>query len=164
MSEEGAVTQITTPTRIEYTYTPGKAAERSLRHIARGRLVGERCPSCRKVYLPPRGACARCGVATREEVEVADTGTITTFCVVRVPSRNIDLALPYVTAHILLDGADIPMHGLIQECAFDEVRMGMRVQAVWVPAEDFGPTFENIKYFRPSGEPDVPFEQFQEHL
>ncbi len=164
MGEEPAVTRIVTPTRIEYHYTPGTAAERFLRHLAEGQLVGQRCPSCRKVYVPPRGACARCGVATVEEVEVADTGTVTTFCVVRVPSQNIDLELPYVAAQILLDGADIPFHGLIQECPFDQVRMGMRVQAVWVPREELGATFENIKHFRPLDEPDVPYEQFQEHL
>jgi hypothetical protein len=35
----------------------------------------------------------------------------------------------------------------------------MRVQAVWAPREQWGPTFENIRWFRPSGEPDVPVEK-----
>ena len=164
MSETEPVTQIVTPTRIEYTFTPGIAAQRFLKHVAAGKLIGARCPTCLKVYMPPRGACARCGVATEEEVEVADTGTVTTFCVVRVPSANIELELPYVAGVILLDGADIPMHGLIQGCPFDQVRMGMRVKAVWVPPEEFGPTLENIRHFQPLDEPDVPFEQFKEHL
>ena len=30
---------------------------RYLRGLATGRLLGQRCPACRKVYLPPRGAC-----------------------------------------------------------------------------------------------------------
>jgi hypothetical protein len=40
----------------------------------------------------------------------------------------------------------------------------MRVQAVWVPEAELGPTFENIRHFEPIDEPDVPFEQFKEHL
>ena len=91
-------------------------------------------------------------------------GTVTTFCIVRVPSENIELKLPYVAAHILLDGADIPFFALIQECEAEDVRMGMRVEAVWAPKEEWGPTFENIRYFRPIDEPDVPFDDFKEHL
>ena len=51
---------------------------------------------------------------------------MTTFCVVRVPSENIDLKLPYTAADILLDGADIPFFALLQECDADDVRMGMQ--------------------------------------
>ena len=46
------------------------------------------------------------------------------------------------------------MH-MIQECPVDEVRPGMRVEAVWVPDDELGPTMESIKWFRPTGEPDV---------
>ena len=69
-----------------------------------------------------------------------------------------------MAAHILLDGADIPFFALVQECEAEEVRMGLRVEAVWAPKEDWGPTLENIRYFKPTGEPDVPYEQFKEHL
>ncbi len=164
MSDPQPVKSITTPSRVEYTYTPGTASARFLGHIAEGRLVGQRCPECRKVYVPPRGSCPRCGVATREEVEMSGKGTVTTFCIVRVPSQNIELELPFVCAHVLLDGADIPFFSLIQECPFDQVRMGMRVEAVWAPREELGPTFESLRCFRPLEEPDVPFEKFREHL
>jgi hypothetical protein len=42
--------------------------------------------------------------------------------------------------------------------------MGMRVKAVWVPDAELGPTLRSIRYFKPSGEPDAPFESYQEHL
>lgn len=165
MSEERKpVNTIVTPTRIEYDYTPGRAATRFLNGLAHKKLLGQRCPVTGRVYMPPRGASPTHGVPTEGEVEVSDKGTVTTFCVVRVPSDNIELELPYVAAHILLDGADIPFFALLQEVDADQVRMGMRVQAVWVPDDELGPTFENIKYFRPIDEPDVPFEQFEEHI
>lgn len=157
------VSYIVTPVHMEYRYTPGRAAQKFLRAIAEGRIVGQRCPSCRKVYVPPRGACARCGVPTEEDVQLSDKGTVVTFSVVRVPSENIKVELPYTAAHVLLDGADIAFQALIQECPFDQVRMGMRVQAVWKPKEEWGTTLENIRYFRPIDEPDVPYEKFKEH-
>ena len=162
--EKKPVKAIVTPTRLEYDVSPGTAATRFLRGMQSGRILGQRCPECHKVYVPARGSCPRCGVLTQEEVEVADKGTVTTFCIVRVPSSNIDLPLPYTAGQILLDGADIPFLALIQECEAAEVRMGMRVEAVWKPREEWGPSLGNIRYFRPINEPDVPFEKFKEHL
>ena len=165
MSEERPpVESIVTPVRTRYTFTPNPSSQKFLRAIARGRILGETCPSCNKVYTPPSGVCARCGVATEGEVEIADRGTVTTFCIVRVPSENIDLELPYCAAQILLDGADVPFFSLIQECPWEDVRMGMRVGAVWKPESEWQPTAENIRHFKPNGEPDVPFEKFKEHL
>lgn len=158
------VKSIQTPIRLEYEYTAGRASARFLRGVAQGKLLGQRCPRCAKVYVPPRGSCPRCGVPTREEVEVSDKGTVTTFCVVRIPSESLPIEPPYVCAHILLDGADIPFFALIQECPFDRVRMGMRVQAEWVPEAERDFSFETIKYFRPIDEPDVPFDAYKEHL
>ena len=158
MSESEAVKTIVTPMRLEYEYTAAGTHAEFLQNIAEGRLLGARCGSCEKVYVPARGSCPRCGVLIEDRCEISDKGTVTTFCVVRVPSENIELKLPYVCAHILLDGADIPLFALIQECEAEDVRIGMRAEAVWAPREDWGPTFENIRYFRPSGEPDVPAE------
>jgi hypothetical protein len=162
--EAEPVKSIKSPIRLDYTFTPGRAPGRFLHGIAEGRILGQRCIRCGKVYVPPRGSCARCGVPTEEEVEVSGKGTVTTFCIVRIPSENLSIQPPFVCAHILLDGADIPFFGLIQECEFDKVRMGMRVEAVWIPRAEFTPSFENIKHFRPIDEPDAPYESFKEHL
>jgi len=83
---------------------------------------------------------------------------------VRVPSDSIQLELPYAAGSILLDGADIPFQALLRDVDVADIRMGMRVQAQWVDDSELGPTFQNIQWFHPIDEPDVPFEQFQEHL
>jgi uncharacterized OB-fold protein len=159
VSEDKPVRSIVTPTRLEYEFTAAGAHAEFLENVARGRLVGKRCPRCEKVYVPARGNCPRCGVATAESVEVSDRGTVTTFCIVRVPSENIHLELPYCAANVLLDGSDMPFITLLQECRVEDVRIGMRVEAVWQPREQWSNTFENIRYFRPTGEPDVPVEE-----
>ena len=158
------VESINTPIRLDYTFTAGRATTRFLRGMAEGRILGQRCPECTKVYVPPRGSCPTCGVPTDEEVEINGKGTVTTFCIVRIPSDSLSVMPPFVCAHIILDGADLPFFALIQECEFDTVRMGMRVEAVWVPPAERGPTFESIKYFRPLDEPDAPFESYKDHL
>jgi uncharacterized OB-fold protein len=64
------------------------------------------------------------------------------------------IKLPYVAAQILLDGADISMQHLIQECEAEDVRIGMRVEPVWKDKSEWGPSLENIQHFRPTGEAD----------
>ena len=43
----------------------------------------------------------------------------------------------------------------IQEIDLADIRIGMRVQAVWKDKSDWGTTLENIKWFKPTGEDDV---------
>ena len=158
------ISTIGTPIRLDYTYTAGTASSRFLTTLADRRLVGQRCPECRKVYIPPRGSCPTCAVPTEEEVELAHRGTVTSFCIVRVPYPGQQIKPPYVSASILLDGADIPFYHLIQEMQAEDVRMGLRVEAVWREPEERGPTAESIRYFRPTGEPDAAYDSYKDHL
>ena len=158
------VTMLTAPIRLEYLHTASPEESSFLRGLTEGRLLGQRCPVCHQVYVPPRGACPVDGVATTDEVELPDTGTITTFCIVNVPFLGQRITPPYVAAYVLLDGADIAFLHLILECSVQEVRMGMRVQAVWRPREQWGPSLENIDHFRPNGEPDALYDSYSQHL
>jgi uncharacterized OB-fold protein len=158
------VTMITTPVRLSYDHTVSPGENAYLRALAEGRLIGQRCPACGKVYLPPRGACPVDGVPTQDEVELPDTGIVTTFCVVNVPFQGQRVPTPYVAASVLIDGADIAFQHLILGCPPDEVRMGMRVKAVWQPREQWAAGGHNIDHFEPTGEPDAPYESYAHHL
>ena len=160
----GPVTTLATPIALDYAFTPGVAQSRFLRGLAQGKFLGQRCPKCGKVYVPSRGSCPTDGVATTEEVELGNTGTVTTYCVVNVPFAGQSIEIPYICGQILLDGSNLSFMGLIQEIPTDEIRMGLRVEAVWVNPEDLGPTLASVKYFRPSGEPDADYDTFKEYL
>jgi hypothetical protein len=160
----GPVSEIMTPIRLEYDVIAGHAQTPFLRGLVEGRFFGRRCPVCEKVYIPPRGACPTDGVPTTDLVECGQRGVITTFCVVNVPFRGQAIELPYVCAQVLLDGADIAFMSLIQECSAADVRMGMRVEAVWQEEAQRRPSLESLRYFRPSGEPDADFDTFKAHL
>ncbi|MFF7952841.1 Zn-ribbon domain-containing OB-fold protein [Streptomyces griseorubiginosus] len=153
------VTGIVAEARLDYTYSPGRAQTAYIKALeSERRAVGERCPSCRKVYVPPRGACPTCGVATSEQVEVGPAGTVTTFCIVNIKAKNLDIEVPYVYAHIALDGADLALHGRIGGIPYDQVRMGLRVEPVWT---------EDGRYpdhYRPTGEPDAEYDTYKELL
>ncbi len=158
------VTMVTTPVTLKVQHSAAPQETRYLLGLQDGRILAQRCPVCEKVYVPPRGACPVDGVPTDDEVELPDRGIVTTFCIVNVPFLGQRIAPPYVAAYVLLDGADIAFLHLILDCAAEDVRMGMRVEAVWKPRAEWGPTLQNIDHFRPTGEPDAAYESFQEHL
>jgi hypothetical protein len=163
-ADNDAVTMITTPVRLHYQHSASAEESRYLRALRAGKLTGQRCPACGKVYIPPRGACPVDGVPTTTDVELPDTGTVTTFCVVNVPFQGQRVPSPYVAASVLLDGADIAFQHLVLGCEPGDVRMGMRVRAVWKPPEEWGTTSENISHFEPTGEPDAPYDSYARHL
>jgi uncharacterized protein len=159
------VDEVTTPIRLAYDYTPGRDQSRFLNAMAEGKIRGRRCPSCEKVYLPPRGVCSMCGVFFEEEsVEVADRGTVATFAVVNVPSTNIDIELPYVAADVVFDGADTTTMFLLRGVRPDDVRMGMRVEARWRPRDEWETSMANIECVVPIDEPDAPYESYKEYV
>ncbi|MEQ9465701.1 MAG: Zn-ribbon domain-containing OB-fold protein [Haliea sp.] len=157
MSEPLAdVTGIKAPVYLKYRFTAGSAPARFLCRLKEGVLTGQRCPRCSNVYIPPRGSCPACGVPTEDEVVLSDKGTIQSFTIVSIPIPGNPIQPPYVVANIVPDGANISFIHLLSECVNEEVHIGQRVQALWKPAEEWGHAMDNIRYFRPLDEPDVP--------
>ena len=83
--------------------------------LAEGRLVLPRCNGCGKWHWPAVWRCGECGSWDHEWVEQPLAGTI--FAWTRTHHRfagTEGLALPYVTALVLLDAVPIRLNGLIE--------------------------------------------------
>lgn len=158
------VTGVITPVELDYIYAASPEESSFYRGLAEGKILGQRCPACQKVYVPPRSACPADGTPTDEEIELPPKGTVTTFCIVNVPFMGQKITPPYVSAYILLDGADIAFLHLILDIPAEEVRMGLRVEAVWKPRDEWTTSIENISHFRPTGESDADYETYKQHL
>jgi len=160
MSEEREmITGIEAPIYLKYNFTAGAAAARFLTQVKKGVLTGQRCPQCAQVYCPPRGSCAACGCPTEEEVVLSDKATVQSFTIVTIPIPGNPIQPPYIIANLVADGANISFLHLISECVNEDVHIGQRVQALWKPEEEWDYAMDNIQYFRPIDEPDVPPEQ-----
>jgi uncharacterized OB-fold protein len=147
--------------------------------LAKGRIIGHKCPQCGKVYMPPRGYCPLCVVETTEadEVDVANEGTITTFSVITpLQYQGQEETEDYVQANLLLDGADTTIMVMRMDgIAIGDVRTGMRVRAVFPPAHEGGASAsasmargmglgDAVERWEPTGEPDLTREQIAEHI
>ncbi len=156
------VRSIRTPARLDYIYTAPLATTEFLTNIEQKRIIGSRCPKCRKVYVPIRGVCPTDAVPMTERVEVADTGVVTTFCVVNVQFYGQAVEVPYVCATVLLDGADMGLFGMVAGMPAADVRMGLRVKAKW--ADEPSKSLASIDYWEPTGEPDAEYDTYKHYL
>ena len=175
--QTGDVQFISQMVDLDYKIVTSPVHRRFDQLMREGRIVGHKCPSCGKVYVPPRGFCPLCCVITGEEheTEVKDAGVVTSFTVITpIQYRGQKERDEYVLANILLDGADGTI-GQQRIGGIDnaEVRMGMRVKAVWAkqqPGEEEGGGMRGwglgamVEHWEPTGEPDEPREHYQEHV
>lgn len=159
-----AIKMIITPIEMNIQHSASVQESSYLRAMGEGKILGARCPATDKIYVPPRGASPTHGLPTTDEVELSDTGTVTTFCIVNIPFPGQRIKPPYVAAYVLLDGADIPFLHLVLGCDASEVRMGMRVRAVWKPRAEWELSAENITHYEPNGEPDAAYDTYSMHL
>ena len=158
------VTYIKTPISIHYDYSIGVGSSTFMHAIREGRILGSRCPDTGKVYVPPRLTSVDTASPMSELVELPDRGVVYTYCIVNIKFYDQVLEIPYAYAYIVLDGADSAIMHLIQECPVEEMRPGMRVAAVWKNPSKWTESLENIRYFKPTGEPDVPIETIMDEI
>ncbi|MFC6469722.1 OB-fold domain-containing protein [Gordonia humi] len=163
IADEAGDVVITTPIAMSIEHSATEQESWYLEGLKAGQFIGGRV-STGEVYFPPRQVSPADGSPTVERVTLPDSGTITTFCIVNVPFLGQQIKPPYVAAYVLLDGADIPFLHLILDVPADEVRMGMRVKAVWRPQAEWDHTLRNVSHFAPTGEPDADFETYRNHL
>jgi uncharacterized OB-fold protein len=134
----------------DYIYTAGIAGDRFLETIRdKGVLLATHCDKCNVTYLPPRIYCARCFAQLKIWKEVPSTGIIQTFTMVSEDANGKPLAQPKMLAFIQIDNTNGGLIHTIGEAKPEQLKIGMRVKAVFKkPAERTG-ALTDIQYFKP---------------
>jgi uncharacterized OB-fold protein len=135
----------------QYAWDMGIGISRYLAALKEGYLLGSHCRRCRKTVIPPRTVCEWCFRPMDSYVPLSDTGTVNTFSLCYVTWDVQRITEPEIPAVIEIDGA-APLHGIMHmlgEVTPEDVRIGMRVQAVWKPAEEREGSITDIRYFKP---------------
>lgn len=133
---------------IPNRYSAGAVGSRFLIEIRdKKRIIGTRCPTCNRVYVPARSICKDCFEQLDEWVEVSDKGTVLTYTVCHRPNPVQPMETPLVYGIIQLDGADTGFVHMLGEVDSEQLRIGMRVQAVF--KEQREASILDIKYFKP---------------
>lgn len=149
--EEGKVLYTMWYPRLRYAWDAGVAIGRYLAELKEGRIIGRKCRKCRRIMVPPRMFCEHCFRPTDEWVYLKDTGTVLTFSICYVTWDMVRIKEPQIPAVIQIDGASKGMGimHLLGEVDPQEVKVGMRVKAVWKPPEERTGAITDILYFKP---------------
>lgn len=136
---------------LSYTWSTGVAIGTYLEGLKAGKLLGVRCRSCNRIMVPPRMFCEECFKTVDEFVPVRDTGTVNTFAICYIKTDASRQKRPQLPAVVEIDGASKGMGilHLLGEVKPEDVKIGMKVQAVWKPAGERRGDITDIRYFRP---------------
>jgi uncharacterized protein len=106
---------------MPYTLTPGRAAGAFLAEIAKKRIVGSKFKKSGLVAAPAQDFCPISGDSEYELVEMPHTGVLTGF-------TETDAGLIGLCR---IDGSDFDFPHRIVGAGYDDLKIGMRVEAVW---------------------------------
>ena len=112
------------------------------------KIMGLKCPSCNKVYVPPRLHCPTCFDRCSEWVELNGKGTLSSYTIVRYEEPYMPKQVPFAYAIIQMDGADVGMAHVLGEVDLDKIEVGMRLEPVF--KEEREGSILDIDYFKPS--------------
>ena len=100
----------------------------------RGELVFQRCTACRQFRHYPRPTCPGCLAREHTWERSTGRGTVWTWTIVRGPTLPaFEPKLPYNVVDVLMDEG-VHLVSEVLDCRPEEIRAGMPVEAVFVPA------------------------------
>jgi uncharacterized OB-fold protein len=151
---------------ITYQNPVSPSVDRVVAATAEGRILGQQCPECGRIYTGGRGYCPVDAVTlgAEHDVDLPTRGVVTNYTIVTpVQYPGQTETEPFARAMVLLDGTDVVLgYQALIETPMDDVRIGMRVAAVFSPPHDgrdhgggMGGVFGFLDGWMPTGEPDV---------
>jgi uncharacterized protein len=149
--QEGRVLFTEWSPNAQYAWDTGVAIGRYLAELKQGRLLGVHCRECGRTVIPPRSFCEWCYRPMDNWVTLPDTGTVNTFSLCYVTWDMHYLDEPEIPAVIDIDGTQpsVGIMHMLSDVDPGEVKIGMKVQAVWKPVEERQGSILDIKYFKP---------------
>ncbi len=117
--------------QVPFNYSAGPVASRFFLALRdEEKILGLRCASCGKVYVPPRAVCGPCFRAMEDWVEVGPGGELMNFTAVHYSEPVHPRKAPFIIGVVKLEGADTCLVHVVDAPGRD-IRAGMRVKAVF---------------------------------
>ena len=111
-----------------------------------GELRLQRCTRCGRFRHYPRPTCPACLAREHTWERASGRGTVWTWTIVRGPTLPaFEAKLPYNVVDVLLDEG-VHFVSEVLDCAPEDIRAGMPVEAVFVPASE---EITLVKFRRP---------------
>lgn len=140
---------------LDFRLNVGETDQRFFEGLKEKRILGNRCPECETVFVPPQPYCDECFVEPDEWVEQGPEGILESYTVTFRQFRNMPEP-PYINGVVRIgDSATCFLH-FVGGVDYDEpedligaVRAGTRVRPVW--RDEREGDIRDIEYFEPVG-------------
>ncbi|MFW9874128.1 MAG: Zn-ribbon domain-containing OB-fold protein [Candidatus Thorarchaeota archaeon] len=123
--------------RAEFSFWVGRYMDKFYDAFERKKILGNKCPKCEKIYVPPRKICGECNEEIDFDmnwVDLPDTGTLLNYTIThyRVNDRGSrKTKKPQIIGMIQIEGSDTAMVYRLLKMEPEKVSLGMKVKAEW---------------------------------
>ncbi len=141
--------------RADYEYWVGKYMDKFYDGLEKQKIVGIKCPSCKKVYVPPRKVCGDCAATIPLEgqwVELGARGTLLNFTATKYTvseRRKKKNEKTTIIGLIQVEGSNTSVIYPILEAQEQDMKIGMKLDVVW--NKKLQGTPNDIKGFKVAG-------------
>jgi len=123
--------------RADFSFWVGQYMDKFYDAFENKKIIGNKCPKCEKVFVPPRKICGECNetiIIDKNWVELPNTGTLLNYT--RTYYRVSDRAGRktknlQIVGMVQIDGSDTAIIYRLLNITPEELEMGMKVKIEW---------------------------------
>ncbi len=123
--------------RADFSFWVGQYMDKFYDALENKKIIGNKCPKCGKVFVPPRKICGECNetiIIDKNWVDLPNTGTLLNYTrtYYKVSDRagrktkNIQ-----IVGMVQIDGSDTAIIYRLLNIAPEELEIGMKVKIEW---------------------------------
>ncbi len=123
--------------RADFSFWVGQYMDKFYDAFENKKIIANKCPECRKVYLPPRKICGNCNktiLLDNNWVNLPNTGTLLNYTIThyRVSDRTARKAKKsQIIGMVQVDGSDTAIIYRLLNIQPEEVKIGMKLKIEW---------------------------------
>ena len=122
--------------RAEYAFWVGQYMDKFYDALEKKKIVGNKCPKCGDVFVPPRKICGKCNVVIpldKNWIDLPNTGTLINYTITpyRVNDRGSRTAKSQIIGMIRIDGSNTGIVYRLLDIESKDVKTGMKLKIEW---------------------------------
>ena len=153
MSEEKIVIANKGLIRAEFAFWVGQYMDKFYDAFENKKIIGNKCPKCGDVFVPPRKICGKCNETIpfdQNWVDLPDTGTLKNYTITyyKINDRaSRKVKKPQIIGMVQLDGSNTAIVYRLMNIEPEQVKIGMKFKVEWEEKPKGDPS--DIKGFVP---------------
>jgi len=123
--------------RAEFAFWVGRYMDKFYDAFENKKIIGNKCPKCGDVFVPPRKICGKCNIMIpfdQNWVDLPDTGTLKNYTITyyKINDRATrKVKKPQIIGMVQIDGSNTAIIYRLLDIEPEEVKIEMKVKVVW---------------------------------